>query len=723
MVDIKSNIIRTDAIEWAVSHFKGVLSDVSNNQSCFTLELTRDEEINPQGYNRQCKDGLIILTAFDESGFMYGILDLCQEIIHHKGIRGIEDIQVTPLIQNRGIKLNIPLDARTPSYSDASDSAFNNIESMWDFSFWTEFLDRMAIDRYNTLSLWSLSPFPSLVRIPDYPLIALEDVKKSLRPIKADLSGCGMYDDDMAESLVVVKRMTMDEKIEFWQDVMKYAKKRCIKIYIFTWNLFLYGLEDNPYDITCDQRNPITKDYFYKATKALMDTYPLLAGIGITSGENMLRDRTDIPFLASSYGRAVRDYLVENPGRQFRFIHRMHYTGYENIISEYEDFPCPFELSFKYSQAHMYSSTKPAFIDSLLQEIDKDQRLWLTVRNDDYYMYRWGDPEFAREYISQMPVEYMTGFYMGADGFTWGRDYMDLRDMTHPLFISKMWYMFRIWGQLSYNINLSNEYFIDELSSRFDMDGSDLYEVWKTSSRIIPELNRLHWHDYDFQWYPEGCCMYDFEKDKLVFADVNEFMTCRSMPGEDVYSISEYCDMLLSGGDDKMASLLTATSFDAASNIEKTTPFDATEDIEKTTPFDAAENIEKTTPFDVASNIEEYADQAMYGVQRIRASATKRQERELLYTLDDIEAMALLGFYYSNKIKGATFLCLYGKSRNKRYRENAVCFLRTASDYWLMYSEKSKIMYKPQLLDRLCGIVDVQRFDILTVLDVNYALE
>ena len=682
MINIMTDIVKTEAIEWSLKHLDdSLLSDKSISSHGFTLELARNDEIMPQGYERhKSRDELIILTASDEAGFMYGILDLSREIIHNGGVNDIEDIKLTPYIKNRGIKFNIPLDARTPSYSDASDSAFNNIENMWDFSFWTEFLDRMALDRYNTLSLWSLSPFPSLVRIPKYPLIALDDVKKSLRPIKADLSGCGMYDDDMEASLVTVKKITMDEKIEFWQSVMEYAKNRCINIYLFTWNIFLYGTENNPYGITCDQNNPITKDYIYQATKTLMDTYPLLAGIGITSGENMLRDDSDIPFLADSYGRAVKDYLLVNPDRQFRFIHRMHYSGYKNIISEYKDFPCPFELSFKYSQAHMYSDTKPSFIDSFLEEKDKDQRIWLTVRNDDYYMYRWGNPEYAREYISNMPIESMTGFYMGADGYTWGRDYMDLRDMSNPLFISKMWYMFRIWGQLSYNIDLANDYFVHELSSHFDMDGADLYQMWKKASMIIPELNRLHWHDYDFQWYPEGSCMYDFEKDKLIFADVNEFISCKSMPGVDVYSVSQYCYLILQG-----------------------------------------KETEKTTPCTIAERIENYSEQAITGVQRLRS--LRYQSKELLYTLDDIEAMAYLGFYYSNKIRAAVFLCLYRISNNRKYQENAYGFLKTTADYWLMYSSKSKKMYRPQQLDRLCSFVDLQSFDKLALLDINNAID
>ena len=57
-----------------------------------------------------------------------------------------------------------------------------------------------------------------------------------------------------------------------------------------------------------------------------------------------------------------------HPERKFTYIHRMQMARYDRIMQAYQDFPCDFEISFKYSQAHMYSSTKPAFIGSFLKE-------------------------------------------------------------------------------------------------------------------------------------------------------------------------------------------------------------------------------------------------------------------------------------------------------------------------------------------------------------------
>ena len=68
---------------------------------------------------------------------------------------------------------------------------------MWSREFWREFLDEMARRRFNVLSLWSLHPFPSMVRVPEYPDVALADVWRSrvpLGPLPVDETGGDIRD-------------------------------------------------------------------------------------------------------------------------------------------------------------------------------------------------------------------------------------------------------------------------------------------------------------------------------------------------------------------------------------------------------------------------------------------------------------------------------------------------------------------------------------------------
>ena len=46
---------------------------------------------------------------------------------------------------------------------------------MWEWDFWKQYLDHMALNRYNLLTICSLHPYPSWIRVPDYPEVALEN--------------------------------------------------------------------------------------------------------------------------------------------------------------------------------------------------------------------------------------------------------------------------------------------------------------------------------------------------------------------------------------------------------------------------------------------------------------------------------------------------------------------------------------------------------------------
>ena len=106
---------------------------------------SRRAAIRPQGYALRFagKSDYQVIGA-DAAGAMYGGLALAEMIRLEKGLPGDASIVCAPAIGRRGIKFNIPLDARTPSYDDTGDAAQTNIVHMWDFAFWREFLDERS---------------------------------------------------------------------------------------------------------------------------------------------------------------------------------------------------------------------------------------------------------------------------------------------------------------------------------------------------------------------------------------------------------------------------------------------------------------------------------------------------------------------------------------------------------------------------------------------------
>ncbi len=650
--------------------------------------LTVKKEGSSESYRIRLKNEngqrVITVSGADEVGAMYGGLDIA-EAIRLGLFDSLKDSDNKPHIERRGIKFNIPLDLRTPSYTDCSDAAQANIPEVWERDFWIDYLDAMARHRYNVLSLWSLHPFPSMVKVPEYPQVALDDVWRT--HVKLDdqfsMAGIDMVRPEMLANHEVVKQIKIDEKIEFWRWVMQQAADRGITLYVFTWNVFTFGA-DGKHGITNDMENDITKKYFRASVREMVKTYPLLGGMGITAGEGMPHDmdsKVKEAWLWDTYGEGVRDALKENPKRKFNMIHRFHWTAQSEILDAFKDYPGTFDFSFKYSVAHMYSITKPSFIQPLLENIAPGMRTWLTVRNDDIYTFRFGDPAYAREYILNMPsADKFAGFYMGPDGYCWGRDFLERNPATakRPLVMEKQWYSFMLWGRLAFDPSLPDSHFERVLAARHPKASSThLFDALQSASQVMPLITRFFWGDIDLKWYPEACWSHPDHKGSKGFYTVQKFMEGNSMPGSEVLCIRDWRKRL----------------------TERKPMID-------------------TTPLEIANALDGAAFETFASLDMLREAA--KQDSELQKNVNDCEAFAWLGRYYASKIRGSCALALFDANSHKFDHDASLRHLEDALSYWKKYATIRDAHYVPAMYNRV-GFVDVTALTEKVVADIDIA--
>ncbi len=222
----------------------------------------------------------IEIRGADPNGAMYGGIEVAE---HIKLGLPIENVKREPFVEKRGLKINIPWDARTPSYCDKGSAAQNNIVNVWDFEgFWKPYFDDLARYRYNVVSLWSTHPYPSLLKVHGYADCAMVDVyrvkEEILHPkfdgkIRPDLDANGdgeVTPDD--GTMTLVKSMTIEEKTAHWQQVFQHAEDRGLEIYLFHWNVYVNGSEGK-YGITPDQTNPATIKCIRACVKEALLTY------------------------------------------------------------------------------------------------------------------------------------------------------------------------------------------------------------------------------------------------------------------------------------------------------------------------------------------------------------------------------------------------------------------------------------------------------------------
>ncbi len=282
------------------------------------------EDIESEGFSIRVTtkdDGATYwVIGADAAGLMYGGLELA-EVARIGGLESVEDLDQNAYMAMRGTKFNIPLDVRTPTYTEPCDAAQKNMPEMWNLDFWKEYIDNLARHRYNFVSLWSLQPFPSMVKTPGYEDVALDDVRRSTIEWKEYYNGTGVGFDapEIVDNYETLKEMPIEEKIDFWRQVMHYAKGRNVVFYVGTWNIFVNGT-DGKHGITDSIKNPTTRDYFRKSVKQMLLTYPDLGGVGLTTGENMrgakFDEKEDWAF--ETYGQGVLDAAAEMPDRKIQ---------------------------------------------------------------------------------------------------------------------------------------------------------------------------------------------------------------------------------------------------------------------------------------------------------------------------------------------------------------------------------------------------------------------
>ena len=483
-----------------------------------------DPQYPDESFLIERRGGQIVVESTHPRGLMYGCLELADLVRSGEWEAADLSRRLSPALAVRGVKLNLPWEP----YSDG-DPFRANVDTCWDLEFWRDLIDELARGRYNCLSLWSLHPFHLMVSSPEF---------RAANP----------FSDQVVA-----------EHEAFFHALFGHALDRGIEIYLFTWNIYLpepvalglglpgalangsEGTETiNRWDAArARQGAPQVRDYYEEMIYRLLATYPEISGIGTSGSEAMSGSGAEKEkWVVDTYLRGI-----ERSRRRVRFIHRTNMQSTADIIelaAPHVD-PERFYISWKYSIAHCYSHPRPAFEDlwGAWEGVDLTRtQVLYTVRNDDIHTHRWADADYVREYVRAIRDRgYVHGFYWGADGYLWGRDFQHVehghKDWRWDFERHRL--QFRLWGRISFDPDVDPAVFAQTMDADHGPDGAALLDGLTHASRLIPAINRLLWRDLDFQWHPEGCLTRDGG-----LRTVLEFVESHPMPGSGTVGIREF---------------------------------------------------------------------------------------------------------------------------------------------------------------------------------------
>ena len=184
----------------------------------------------------------------------------------------------------------------------------------------------------------------------------------------------------------------------------------------------------------------------------------------------------------------------DHPDRQVGFIFRSLLSNADTIMDTFKDYDAgPFHTDHKYARARVHSTTTSPYLDFEYREGLESVKVpcWLNLRNDDLFVLRWGDPDYVREFMANVPRDLMrweAGYFMGPDGFVQGREFVHKDpDLSGQLEVDKHWYRFMMFGRLGYDLTLTRDFFEQKLKHRFPQaDSKLLYDTWKC---VLPDYS------------------------------------------------------------------------------------------------------------------------------------------------------------------------------------------------------------------------------------------
>lgn len=597
----------------------------------FSSDLSIQPDIEPDGFaiRHTMVDGgpVTYVTATDERGIMYGALDLVERVQIYGSLCDVEEATLNPVASFRAIKFNLPWSP----YRDGRQTEIH-YDTCRDLNFWQDFLDMMARNRFNALTLWNLHPFPYMIRPEAFP-------------------EASPFSD--AE---------FEEWRAFWHELFRMAANRGIETYIVNWNIHTTAEFAEIHDVhQYNDPAEVIQKYTRACITEVIDEYPNLTGLGTSVAswmENMTPEEKH-DWILETFVEGIR-----RADRPIKLLHRSIKSQALDEMRRIIEAEAALQnvtevlVPSKFNWSHGHSTTELSLThDHKSGEVD--DRLWSPppedyhiiwmVRNEDFFILRWGDSDFIREHIATNlnGEEHVSGYIVGSEGYIPAKDLSHQRHehQTWQYAFEKQWLFYLLWGRLLYEPGTSDRVFELAFERRYGKGvGKQLLKAFRLASRMPRELASFHAGTWDYTLYAEGFLApietLGQDDETSPFISINEIIHHETL-GPSYLSIPDFLESHLAG-----------------------------EQI----------NEEMVTPLELADRLAEGGLDVLDIVDSLDA------EQQTLHgafecECSDLRTWAHLSLYFAEKLRAAVELETYRMTGMNRWKK-AVEHLEQAADHW-----------------------------------------
>lgn len=447
-------------------------------QSAGNSRKTTTEKTGKEGYSITASSGSVLITGDDNSGALYGCLELAGRIKAEGKIPETLNMQDKPEMVLRGTCIGVQkpyyLPGRTVYEYPYTPETF---PWLYDKALWIKYLDMMVENRYNSLYLWNGHPFASLVKLKDYPYA------------------------------VEVDDATFKKNEEMFRFLTEEADKRGIWVIQMFYNILVSKPFAEKHNIKTQDRNrpitPLIADYTRKSIAAFVEKYPNV-GLLITLGEAMEGvGQDDVDWFTKTIIPGVKDGLTSlGKTEEPPIVLRAHDTDAPRVMKEALPIYKNLYTMAKYNGEALTTYTPRGSWAELHRKLSSIG----TVHIQNVHIlanlepFRYSSPDFIQKSVQAMHNIYgSNGIHIYPQASYWDWPYTADKTDLRLLQVERdqMWY--EAWARYAWKANRSREqeikYWGNSLASTFGTDteaGKQILEAYEQTGEISPKLLRRY---------------------------------------------------------------------------------------------------------------------------------------------------------------------------------------------------------------------------------------
>ncbi len=426
----------------------------------------------------QDKDGTIYIIGADNSGTLYGCIDLSEKISASRKIPTQLSITDHPQMVLRGTCIGLQKPDYLPG-RDVYEYPYTPETFPWfyDKALWIKYLDMMVDNRFNSLYLWNGHPFSSLVKLKDYPY-ALE-----------------------------VDEATFKKNEEMFRFLTAEADKRGIWVIQMFYNIIIPKPFAEKHHLKTQDRNrpiiPLIADYTQKSIAAFVQKYPNV-GIMVALGEAMEGvGQDDIDWFTKTIIPGVKDGLkAAGIKEEPPIVLRAHDTDapavmkaalpiYKNLYTENK---FNGEALTTYEPRGAWAQLNRTLANIGTMNISNVHIL------ANLEPFRYGSADFIQKSVQAMDKIYGSkGLHLYPQSGYWDWPYTADKIAKRQLQVDRDWIWYKEWARYAWNANRNrNEeinYWGNQLASKYGTNltaGKAILSAYEESGEISPKLLRRY---------------------------------------------------------------------------------------------------------------------------------------------------------------------------------------------------------------------------------------